>query len=161
MHRPTAAVLGLVALGAAAAYAVPRLAEAQQATPPAPPAAGQVMPMAPMAHGPLMKHGPWMGHGEHRGPMPPPMMMMMMHRMHERMANWGLFYPTRNKHLTAADITTIAQAILVEHANHTWKVTDVTAPTSGPGSFAFAAKDGTVIAHFTIDLGTGHIRRNG
>ncbi len=169
MHRPTAAVLGLVAVGAASAYVLPRLAEAGQTIPPAaatmpapPRPAGPGMPGMPMQHGPWMKHGPWMHEG-HRGPMPPQMMMMhrMMQRFHQRMATWGLFYHTPDKHLTAADVSTIAKAILAMHGNHTWQVGDVTAPASGPGGFAFTAKDGTVIARFTIDLRTGRLHRAG
>jgi hypothetical protein len=75
--------------------------------------------------------------------------------------SWGLFYPQADKKLSVADVTTLAQAILLRHGNHTWKVTDVVLNQDNTVSFAFATQGGGVIARFAMDTQTGRFRRIG
>jgi hypothetical protein len=82
------------------------------------------------------------------------------HRMAEA-RKWGLFAEQPDKKLTAADVQTIAQAILLRHGNHTWKVTEVAQNQDGTASFAFATQNGEVIARFDMDERTGRLRRIG
>jgi hypothetical protein len=72
---------------------------------------------------------------------------------------WGLFYPQSDKKLSASDVQTIAQAILLRHGNHTWKVTNVAQNQDNTVSFAFANQSGDVIARFAMNTQTGRIRR--
>jgi hypothetical protein len=74
---------------------------------------------------------------------------------------WGLFAPQADKNLSAADVQTIAQAILLRHGNHSWKVTNVAQNQDDTVSFAFATQGGDVIARFAVDVHTGRIRRIG
>jgi hypothetical protein len=86
------------------------------------------------------------------------------HHFDRRMAmarKWGLFAPQSDKKLTAADVQTIAQGILLRHGNHNWKVTDVAQNQDGSASFAFATQSGDVIARFAMDERTGRLRRVG
>jgi hypothetical protein len=53
----------------------------------------------------------------------------------------------------------IAQAILLRHGNHTWKVTNVAQNQDNTVSFAFATQSGDVIARFAMNTQTGRIRR--
>jgi hypothetical protein len=78
-----------------------------------------------------------------------------------RARNWGLFYAQPDKKLAAADVQTLAQAILLRHGNHTWKVVNVAANQDDTVSFAFATQDGGVIARFAMDTHTGRLRRLG
>jgi hypothetical protein len=73
--------------------------------------------------------------------------------------NWGLFYPQTK--LSAADVQTIAEAILLRHGNHTWKVTNVVQNQDDTVSFAFATQGGDVVARFAMDIHTGRLRRLG
>jgi hypothetical protein len=75
--------------------------------------------------------------------------------------NWGLFYPQPDKKLSAADVQKIAEAILLRHGNHTWKVTNVAQNQDDTVSFAFATQSGDVIARFAMDIHTGRLRRLG
>jgi hypothetical protein len=72
---------------------------------------------------------------------------------------WGLFYPQSDKKLSASDVQTIAQAILLRHGNHTWKAADVAQNQDNTVSFAFATQSGEVIARFSMNTQTGRIRR--
>jgi hypothetical protein len=74
---------------------------------------------------------------------------------------FGLFYRVADKDLSVTDVQTIAQAMLLRHGNHTWKVTNVAQNQDNTVSFAFATTDGGVVARFTIDTHTGRIRRTG
>ena len=124
------------------------------------PAAAENPTAGVAADGPGQPH-PW----HHWG------MMGMMHRegfgpgMHHRwmMAHqgWGLFYNDGDKNLSAADVQVIAQAILLRHGNHSWKVADVVANHDNTVSFAYTTTDGGVVARFSIDTKTGQIRRVG
>lgn len=75
--------------------------------------------------------------------------------------NWGLFAWQPDKKLTEADVQTLAQALLLRHGNHTWKVTDVAQNQDGTASFAFATQSGDVIARFTMNERTGRLHRVG
>jgi hypothetical protein len=85
----------------------------------------------------------------------------MMMRRPFRPGTFALFYRQVDKQLTSADVTTIAQAILLWHGNHTWKVTGVGSGPDGTIQWAYTAPDGTVIARFGIDPHTGRITRLG
>jgi hypothetical protein len=74
---------------------------------------------------------------------------------------FGLFYPVADKDLSVTDVQTIAQAMLLRHGNHSWKVANVTQNQDNTVSFAFATADGGVVARFAIDTHTGRIRRTG
>jgi hypothetical protein len=76
-----------------------------------------------------------------------------------RSGGWGLFSPQADKNLSATDVQTIAQAILLRHGNHTWKVINVVPNQDDTVSFMFATQNGDVIARFAMDIHTGHIRR--
>lgn len=91
------------------------------------------------------RHGPWMHkEGEHR-PIAP--------------FTFALVYPAPDRHLTPADVQTIAQAFLLWNGNHTWKVTDVAPAANGAIGFAYATADGSVIARFTMNPHTGRVTR--
>jgi hypothetical protein len=75
--------------------------------------------------------------------------------------NWGLFSPQSDKNLSVTDVQTLAQAILLRHGNHTWKVVNVATNQDDTVSFAFATQDGGVIARFAMDTHTGRLRRLG
>jgi len=83
-------------------------------------------------------------------------------RRHRAVAhNWGLFARQPDKKLTEADVQTLAQAMLLRHGNHTWKVIEVTQNQNDTASFAFATQSGDVIARFTMNERTGHLHRVG
>jgi hypothetical protein len=75
--------------------------------------------------------------------------------------NWGLFYPIADKNLSVADVQTLAQALLLRHGNHTWKVANVAQNQDDTISFAFASDNGDIIARFAMDTHTGRLRRLG
>ncbi|MDQ2804143.1 MAG: hypothetical protein M3Y41_16255 [Pseudomonadota bacterium] len=74
---------------------------------------------------------------------------------------FGLFYRPADKHLSPADVQQIAQALLLWHGNHAWKVVEVQQSTGGKVSFAYATPDGSVIARFEVNQATGQIDRTG
>ncbi len=82
---------------------------------------------------------------------------MMAHQL----GDWGLVFPVADKNLSAADVQVIAQAMLLRHGNHAWKVTDVAQNQDNTVSFAFATAEGSVVARFAIETKTGHVRRIG
>jgi hypothetical protein len=73
--------------------------------------------------------------------------------------NWGLLSPQTDKKLSTADVQTLADAILLRHGNHTWKVANVVQNQDDTVSFAFATQSGEVIAQFAMNTHTGHVRR--
>jgi hypothetical protein len=75
--------------------------------------------------------------------------------------NWGLFSPQADKKLSVADVQTIADAILLRHGNHTWKVINVVQNQDDTVSFAFATQSGEVIAQFAMNTHSGRVRRIG
>jgi hypothetical protein len=104
--------------------------------------------------------GPLPGHGP--GPMMPPggwphggPGMMMWHHHDDK---FSLFAQVKNKALTLADVKIIAQAILLEHGNHDWKVTNVTS-ADNLIDFSFATAHGDVVATFSVDPASGRMKR--
>ena len=138
MRKPLLAALAALSLLGTAATA-----SAQPASPP-----GEGTPPPQPHHEPGM-HGP----GEWRE-------RMMMHRPFMP-GTFALFYRQADKQLTSADISTIAQAILLWHGNHTWKVTGVGPGPDGTIQWTYTAPDGTVIAKFDMDPHTGYVTRIG
>ena len=65
--------------------------------------------------------------------------------------SWGLFYLQANRNLSGADVQTLAQALLLRHANHIWKVANVAQNQDDTVSFAFASGNGDIIARFARD----------
>ena len=131
-----------IALAGVGSYALTRPADAQDA-----PAAAVSKPGHDWQSAEHSHHG-W-GNGHHHRH------FMMAHK------GWGLFYPAADKNLSPTDVQTIAQAMLLRHGNHTWKVANVTQNQDNTVSFAFTTADGGVIARFAIDTQTGRIRRIG
>lgn len=133
---------GAIMLGAAGVYAGTRSADAQDVGPDAIPHRWQ------SADG--GDHGWGMGHDggrrHHR--------WMMQH-------DFGLFYPVADKNLSVADVQVIAQAMLLRHGNHTWKVADVVQNQDNTVSFAFTTPDGGVVARFAVQTQTGRLHRVG
>ena len=84
-----------------------------------------------------------------------------MWRMHQMEQTWGLFFNQRDKNLANGDVQVLAEAILLVHGNHTWKVVDVADAADGQATFAYATADGSVIARFEIDRHSGRIMRIG
>jgi hypothetical protein len=74
---------------------------------------------------------------------------------------WGLFYRERDKKLSTADVQTLAQAVLLRHGNHTWKVVSVAPNQDDTVGFAFATQSGDVVARFAMDTRTGRLHRLG
>jgi hypothetical protein len=97
-----------------------------------------------------------MGWGGH-----PRMRPEAMWRMHHMMRTWGLFFNQPDKNLSDSDVQTLAQAVLLIHGNHSWKVIDVADAADGQATFAYATADGSVIARFSIDRHSGRITRIG
>lgn len=138
------------------------LADATMPPPPAPggdptadaPGAMDHMPPPPPGMGPHGMEG--MGMPPHPGMHGP-----FMDRMRHMAATWGLFYNQRDKKLSVSDVQTLAQAVLLVHGNHSWKVADVTPAADGSISFAYTTADGSVIARFSIDPHSGRMHRIG
>ncbi len=148
------ALAAVAALSLAGATGTAALAQ------PAPPPPGGPGAMQPPATAPeptplptrrmewMRDHGRW-GHGwaMRHGPM--------------RSRPFGLFFPTQDKHLSPADVGRIAQALLLWHGNHAWRVVDVQPAPADEISFAYATPDGFVIARFEMNQQTGRITRTG
>ena len=83
------------------------------------------------------------------------------HRHMTYARNWGLFAPQADKKLSVTDVQTIAEAILLRHGNHTWKVANVAQNQDDTVSFAFATQSGEIVARFAMDTHTGRLRRLG
>jgi hypothetical protein len=124
-------VAGGIVTGAALSFAQPK----------PPTATADVLPQAP-------ERGGW-GHGP--GP--------MMHRRAEMLRSFALVYTQPDRALSPADVQKIAEAFLLWHGNHTWKVTDVAAQADGAIQFSMATADGATIAKFTMDPHTARIQR--
>jgi hypothetical protein len=110
-----------------------------------------------MAAGERMHHGPRMGHG--------PGQDGWADRMHEHHAQrmgmmraFALVHRTEDRDLTPPDVKKIAEAFLLWNGNHSWQVLNV-APAADVIGFDVATKDGSVIAHFTMDPKTGRLDR--
>jgi hypothetical protein len=134
------------------------LADADAPSPPgAPGGDGQMPPPPPPMGFGAPDHGPGM---EGPGMMPPPP-RFMMERMRHMEATWGLFFNQGDKNLSNGDVQVLAQAILVAHGNHDWKVVNVGDSPDGRAIFAYATADGSVIARFAVDRHSGHLQRIG
>ena len=72
---------------------------------------------------------------------------------------FALVYPQKDRKLTPPDVQKIAEAFLLWHGNHDWKVVNVAPTTDGPIGFALATQDGSVIARFTMDPHTAEVER--
>jgi hypothetical protein len=99
---------------------------------------------------------------------PPQRGMGWMHRGHDwhqrdgmmqRLRAFALVYPQKDRKLTPPDVQKIAEAFLLWHGNHDWKVTNVAPTTDGPIGFTLATQDGSVIARFTMDPHTARVER--
>ena len=77
------------------------------------------------------------------------------------MRAFALVYTQPDRALSPADVQKIAEAFLLWHGNHAWKVTDVTAQADGAIMFSMTSADGAVIAKFTMDPHTARIQRVG
>jgi hypothetical protein len=155
----TAFVIGGATVGSLISYAQP-------APPPGPGATGAMMDGGP--HGPTMdggSRGPMMDGGP-RGP------MHWGHRWHEghegreghhlmTRGTFALVYRQADRNLSPADVQKVAEAFLLWHGNHTWKVVNVAAASDGAIGFSLATQEGSVIASFTMDPHTGRITRTG
>jgi len=137
---PVETLLADAAPGPAAAPA-PDAPPAQPGVPPPPPGPGGAA---------------WSGPGDMR-----PHMRGAMWRMHQMEKTWGLFFNQQDKNLSDSDVQVLAEAILLVHGNHAWKVVDVADAADGQATFAYATADGSVIARFEIDRHSGRIMRIG
>ena len=72
---------------------------------------------------------------------------------------WGLFFPQADKKLSAGDVQTIAEAILLRRGNHNWKVADLAQNQDDTVSFSFTTQSGETIARFSMNIHTGRLRR--
>lgn len=75
------------------------------------------------------------------------------------MRNFALVYPQADRNLTPPDVQKIAEAFLLWHGNHTWKVMEVAPAADGTIGFALATQEGSVIARFSMDPHTGRVTR--
>jgi hypothetical protein len=159
----TAAIIALALAGAAVEGHADDLANPTATAtpvpdaPPTPP--GTPLPVAPMG---AMPHPPgpdamgWAGRPDIR-----PEMRGAMWRMHQMEQSWGLFFNQPDKNLSDSDVQVLAEAILLLHGNHDWKVIDVADAADGQATFAYATADGSVIARFEIDRHSGRMMRIG
>lgn len=142
MRRTILALLAGVVIGGAATGAL--LAQAQ------PPPGGGGPPWGPHMMGWMPRPGmPGPGGGP-GGPGGGPGRMMRA---------FALVYPQADRNLNAADVQKIAEAFLLWHGNHTWKVVEVAPAADGTIGFALATQEGSVIARFTMDPHTGRVTR--
>ena len=134
-----AATAAIIITGSVAGVLV---AEAQPAPPP-----------AAMGDGPP-HHPGWMGWMRHEHEGPPGRMMHMMR-------TFALVYTQQDRKLTPPDVQKIAEAFLLWHGNHSWKVVNVAPASDGAIGFSLATQEGSVIASFTMDPHSGRVIRTG
>jgi hypothetical protein len=79
----------------------------------------------------------------------------------QRVRTFALVYSQEDRKLTAPDVQKIAEAFLLWHGNHTWKVVEVAPAADGTIGFGLATQDGSVIARFTMDPHSGRVTRIG
>jgi len=91
----------------------------------------------------------WMRHGHDgdRGP------------AFQHLRNFALVYPQEDRKLTPADVQKIAEAFLLWHGNHTWKVVEVATNPDGAIGFSLATPEGSVVARFTMDPHSAKVTR--
>lgn len=138
MRKTILATVTALAIGGVTTGVV--IAQAQ----PAPPPPGIDGPPPPGPMGWMRPGHQWQRHGG----------------MMQRLRTFALVYPQQDRKLTPPDVQKIAEAFLLWHGNHTWKVADVADNADSVG-FAYTAPDGTVIAKFSMEKKTGHITRVG
>lgn len=80
--------------------------------------------------------------------------------MMQRLRNFALVYPQEDRKLTPPDVQKIAEAFLLWHGNHSWKVVEVAPTSDGAIGFALATPEGSVIARFTMDPHSGRVTRS-
>ena len=139
MRKTILATLTILTIGSASAGIL--IANAQ----PAPPAAtADAPPHRPHWAG-------WKRHGDdqHRA------------NVFRQLRNFALVYPQEDRKLTPPDVQKIAEAFLLWHGNHEWKVVEVAPAADGAIGFALATKEGSVIARFTMDPHTAKLTRTG
>jgi hypothetical protein len=150
MHKTIVTAIAAFVLGSITTGVL--IAQAQQAPggPPMP-VPVQGAPAAP----PGGMRGPWGGPGQWG-------QRMHEHQAHrmEMMRAFALVHRADDRMLTAPDVTKIAEAFLVWNGNHSWKVLNTAADGDVIG-FDLATKEGSVIAHFTMDPKTGRLKRLG
>ena len=77
-----------------------------------------------------------------------------------RPRTFALIYPQEDRKLTPPDVQKIAEAFLLWHGNHSWKVVEVAPTADGAIGFALATQEGSaVIARFTMDPHTARVTR--
>jgi hypothetical protein len=76
-------------------------------------------------------------------------------------STFALVYRQRDRNLSTADVQKIAEAFLLWHGNHSWKVIDVAPTSDGTIGFALATQEGSVVARFTMDPHSGRLERVG
>ena len=136
MRKTILTALAVVAIGGATTGVL--IAQAQPTPPP-----GQAGPSPPHWMG-RMQHGQ---PGQERG------------GMMQRLRTFALVYPQSDRKLAPPDVQKIAEAFLLWHGNHDWKVIDVAPTPEGPIGFALSTQNGSVIARFTMDPHTGRMER--
>jgi hypothetical protein len=72
---------------------------------------------------------------------------------------FSLFAPVTNKNLSFSDVKIIAAALLLEHGNHTWQVSDILPEPNQMIEFSYTSQHGDIIASFDINTITGEITR--
>jgi hypothetical protein len=72
----------------------------------------------------------------------------------------GLVPTAPDRQLSASDVQTIAQAYLLWHGNHDWRVTNV-ATDGDRVTFAITTAQNAVVATFAMDRHTGALTRTG
>jgi hypothetical protein len=72
---------------------------------------------------------------------------------------FSLFAPVKNKNLSDADVKVIATALLLEHGNHDWSVSNVVTEADKSIQFSFATAHGDVVATFAVDPASGRVQR--
>jgi hypothetical protein len=70
----------------------------------------------------------------------------------------GLVYTAPDRKLTAGDVQKIAEAFLLWHGNHGWRVTSLT-DDADRVSFAIATEQNAVVATFSMNRHTGALTR--
>jgi hypothetical protein len=154
----TAAIIALALAGAAVEGHADDLATPTSTATPVPgaPPSPQGAPLGTMPHPPGPDAMRWTGRPDMR-----PEMRGAMWRMHQMEQTWGLFFNQPDKNLSNSDVQVLAEAILLWHGNHDWKVVDVADAADGQATFAYATADGSVIARFEIDRHSGRMMRIG
>jgi hypothetical protein len=139
----SSAILLAVAGGGGFAYKA-----AADTTPPAPADAGPPPGPAWPGHPPGPRWGEGQGFPGRPGPWG-----------HRRDDAFSLFAHMQDKNLSTADVKIIATAILLEHGNHSWAVSNVAAGAGKLVDFSYTTPHGDVIATFSVDPATGRIKR--